>query len=42
MRLSEILGLAPVLPVVTFDDATRAVQTARALVNGGLRAIEVT
>jgi len=42
MRLSEILGLAPVLPVVTFDDPTRAAPTARALVNGGLRAIEVT
>src|SRR5215469_6080559 len=42
MRLSEILGLAPVLPVVTLDDAAQAAPTARALVNGGLRAIEVT
>ena len=42
MRLSEILGLAPVLPVVTLDDASRAAATAQALVNGGLRAIEVT
>ena len=42
MRLSEILGLAPVLPVVTLDHVAQAAPTAQALVNGGLRAIEVT
>lgn len=42
MLLSEILGLAPVLPVVTLDDPATAVPLARALVAGGLRAIEVT
>jgi 2-dehydro-3-deoxyphosphogluconate aldolase/(4S)-4-hydroxy-2-oxoglutarate aldolase len=42
MRLSEILGLAPVLPVVTLGDAARAAPTAQALVDGGLRAIEIT
>ena len=42
MQLTEILGLAPVLPVVTLDDAARAAPVARALAAGGLRAIEVT
>ncbi|MGX1759122.1 bifunctional 4-hydroxy-2-oxoglutarate aldolase/2-dehydro-3-deoxy-phosphogluconate aldolase [Streptomyces lydicus] len=37
-----VLGLAPVIPVVVLDDATDAVPLARALVAGGLPAIEVT
>jgi 2-dehydro-3-deoxyphosphogluconate aldolase/(4S)-4-hydroxy-2-oxoglutarate aldolase len=41
-RLAEILALAPVVPVVIVDDATQAVPMARALVAGGIRAIEVT
>ncbi|MFF9864154.1 bifunctional 4-hydroxy-2-oxoglutarate aldolase/2-dehydro-3-deoxy-phosphogluconate aldolase [Streptomyces sp. NPDC013953] len=36
------LGHAPVLPVVVIDDAADAVPLARALVAGGLTAIEVT
>ncbi|MFF9404166.1 bifunctional 4-hydroxy-2-oxoglutarate aldolase/2-dehydro-3-deoxy-phosphogluconate aldolase [Streptomyces anandii] len=36
------LGLAPVLPVVVLHDAADAVPLARALVAGGLPAIEVT
>ncbi|MFF8789261.1 bifunctional 4-hydroxy-2-oxoglutarate aldolase/2-dehydro-3-deoxy-phosphogluconate aldolase [Streptomyces sp. NPDC015125] len=39
---SSVLGLAPVIPVVVLDDAADAVPLARALVAGGLPAIEVT
>ncbi|MFJ1666559.1 bifunctional 4-hydroxy-2-oxoglutarate aldolase/2-dehydro-3-deoxy-phosphogluconate aldolase [Streptomyces bottropensis] len=38
----SVLGLAPVLPVVVVDDPADAVPLARALVAGGLPAIEVT
>ncbi len=38
----DVLSLAPVLPVVVLDDAADAVPLARALVAGGLRAIEIT
>ncbi len=37
-----MLGLAPVVPVVVVEDAADAVPLARALVAGGLPAIEVT
>ncbi|MCZ9337343.1 keto-deoxy-phosphogluconate aldolase, partial [Streptomyces sp. TRM76130] len=37
-----MLDLAPVVPVVVVDDAADAVPLARALVAGGLPAIEVT
>nr|WP_194736976.1 bifunctional 4-hydroxy-2-oxoglutarate aldolase/2-dehydro-3-deoxy-phosphogluconate aldolase [Actinomadura sp. RB99] len=37
-----MFGLAPVVPVVVLDDADHAVPLARALVEGGLPAIEVT
>ncbi|MEV4683210.1 bifunctional 4-hydroxy-2-oxoglutarate aldolase/2-dehydro-3-deoxy-phosphogluconate aldolase [Streptomyces kurssanovii] len=40
--MTSVLGLAPVIPVVVVDDATTAVPLARALVAGGLPAIEVT
>jgi 2-dehydro-3-deoxyphosphogluconate aldolase / (4S)-4-hydroxy-2-oxoglutarate aldolase len=40
--LVEILALAPVLPVITIEQASLAVPLARALVAGGLRAIEIT
>ncbi|MFH9126236.1 bifunctional 4-hydroxy-2-oxoglutarate aldolase/2-dehydro-3-deoxy-phosphogluconate aldolase [Streptomyces griseoaurantiacus] len=39
---ASVLDLAPVLPVVVVDDAAEAVPLARALVAGGLPAIEVT
>ncbi|MEU6098891.1 bifunctional 4-hydroxy-2-oxoglutarate aldolase/2-dehydro-3-deoxy-phosphogluconate aldolase [Streptomyces sp. NPDC047079] len=39
---SSVLGLAPVVPVVVVADAADAVPLARALVAGGLPAIEVT
>ncbi|MFI4933990.1 MAG: bifunctional 4-hydroxy-2-oxoglutarate aldolase/2-dehydro-3-deoxy-phosphogluconate aldolase [Caulobacterales bacterium] len=42
MRIEEILELAPVMPVVVIDDPAHAVPMARALVAGGLKAIEVT
>ena len=40
--LADMLALAPVVPVVIVEDAAHAVPMARALVAGGLRAIEVT
>ncbi|QTD98213.1 bifunctional 4-hydroxy-2-oxoglutarate aldolase/2-dehydro-3-deoxy-phosphogluconate aldolase [Streptomyces cyanogenus] len=39
---ASVLDLAPVVPVVVLTDATDAVPLARALVAGGLPAIEVT
>ncbi|MET9844352.1 bifunctional 4-hydroxy-2-oxoglutarate aldolase/2-dehydro-3-deoxy-phosphogluconate aldolase [Streptomyces ossamyceticus] len=39
---SSVLDLAPVVPVVVIEDASDAVPLARALVAGGLPAIEVT
>ncbi|MFJ2702844.1 bifunctional 4-hydroxy-2-oxoglutarate aldolase/2-dehydro-3-deoxy-phosphogluconate aldolase [Streptomyces sp. NPDC087428] len=39
---SSVLDLAPVVPVVVLEDAADAVPLARALVAGGLPAIEVT
>ncbi|GAA1430691.1 bifunctional 4-hydroxy-2-oxoglutarate aldolase/2-dehydro-3-deoxy-phosphogluconate aldolase [Streptomyces thermospinosisporus] len=39
---ASVLDLAPVLPVVVIEDAADAVPLARALVAGGLPAIEVT
>ena len=41
-RLSEVLALAPVIPVLQFDDPDLAVHTSRALVAGGLPVIEIT
>jgi 2-dehydro-3-deoxyphosphogluconate aldolase/(4S)-4-hydroxy-2-oxoglutarate aldolase len=41
-RLNEIFALAPVIPVITIADAAHALPLARALVAGGLRAIEIT
>ncbi|GAA0989423.1 bifunctional 4-hydroxy-2-oxoglutarate aldolase/2-dehydro-3-deoxy-phosphogluconate aldolase [Acrocarpospora macrocephala] len=40
--MSEILDLAPVIPVVVIEDVATAVPMARALVAGGLPVIEVT
>jgi 2-dehydro-3-deoxyphosphogluconate aldolase/(4S)-4-hydroxy-2-oxoglutarate aldolase len=42
LTADALLGLAPVIPVVVLDDAAHAVGLARALVAGGLPAIEVT
>lgn len=40
--IASVLALAPVVPVLTVADVAAAVATARALVAGGLPAIEVT
>ena len=42
MKLSDILRLAPVVPVLVIEDAAKAVPLARALTAGGLKALEVT
>jgi 2-keto-3-deoxy-6-phosphogluconate aldolase len=42
MDIRQIAGLAPVIPIITIDDAATAVPLARALVAGGLPVIEVT
>lgn len=41
-RIDEIFALAPVIPVITIEDAAAAPNLARALVAGGLRTIEIT
>ncbi|URL58658.1 bifunctional 4-hydroxy-2-oxoglutarate aldolase/2-dehydro-3-deoxy-phosphogluconate aldolase [Luteibacter flocculans] len=41
-RVESTLRLAPVVPVVIIEDASKAVGMARALVAGGIPAIEVT
>lgn len=40
--IADVMGLAPVIPVLVIDDADTAVPLAEALVAGGLRALEVT
>lgn len=42
LTTEDIVGLAPVIPVVVIDDLEDAVPLASALVRGGLPAIEVT
>lgn len=42
MTLEDILGLAPVVPVLIVEDVDHAEPLARALVAGGLYALEVT
>ncbi|HTI97133.1 MAG TPA: bifunctional 4-hydroxy-2-oxoglutarate aldolase/2-dehydro-3-deoxy-phosphogluconate aldolase [Rudaea sp.] len=41
-RLESILRLAPVIAVVTIDEANAAVPLVRALLDGGIHAIEIT
>lgn len=41
-QLETVLNAAPVIPVVVIDDAHQAVPLARALVAGGIPAIEIT
>jgi 2-dehydro-3-deoxyphosphogluconate aldolase/(4S)-4-hydroxy-2-oxoglutarate aldolase len=41
-RLTELFALAPVIPVITIEQAAQAVPLAKALVAGGLRVIEIT
>jgi 2-dehydro-3-deoxyphosphogluconate aldolase/(4S)-4-hydroxy-2-oxoglutarate aldolase len=42
MNIREIVGMAPVIPVLTVSDVDDAVPLARALVAGGLRVMEIT
>ncbi len=42
MTLDEIMGLAPVIPVLVVDDVAHAMPLAQALVAGGLPVLEVT
>ncbi len=42
MTLAEVLKLAPVVPVLVIEEADQAVPLARALVAGGLYALEIT
>jgi 2-dehydro-3-deoxyphosphogluconate aldolase/(4S)-4-hydroxy-2-oxoglutarate aldolase len=41
-KLQSLFALAPVVPVITIEDAAHAVPLARALTRGGVRAIEIT
>jgi len=41
-RIREMMELAPVIPVLRFEDVDDAVSTSRALVAGGLPMIEIT
>jgi len=42
VTIDEVMGLAPVIPVLVIDDVAKARPIAQALVAGGLRALEVT
>ncbi len=42
MNIREIVGLAPVIPVLTITDIAHAVPLARAMAAGGLRVLEIT
>jgi 2-dehydro-3-deoxyphosphogluconate aldolase/(4S)-4-hydroxy-2-oxoglutarate aldolase len=42
LEIRDIVGLAPVIPVLTVTDIAHAVPLARALAAGGLRVLEVT
>lgn len=42
MKIEDIMRLAPVVPVIVVDDVEHALPLAKALVEGGLRALEVT
>lgn len=42
MNIADILALGQVMPVLVIDDATHALPLADALLEGGIRAIEIT
>ena len=42
MNIREILGLTPIIPVLTIADVAQAIPLARALAAGGLKVLEVT
>ena len=42
MTIDELLSLGPVIPVIVIQDARQAAPLAKALVEGGVRVLEVT
>lgn len=42
MTIGGVLKVGPVIPVIVLTDATQAVPLARALIDGGIRVLEVT
>lgn len=42
MNVRQVMSLAPVIPVIVIDDVRHAVPMAHALVEGGLRVLEIT
>ncbi|MDA1098536.1 MAG: bifunctional 4-hydroxy-2-oxoglutarate aldolase/2-dehydro-3-deoxy-phosphogluconate aldolase [Proteobacteria bacterium] len=42
LTIEQVMGLAPVIPVLTIERREHAVPLAQALVKGGLRALEIT
>ena len=42
MQIEDILRSGPVVPVIVLDDAETAVPLARALLEGGVRVLEIT
>ncbi len=42
LKIEEIMTISPVIPVIVIDDIRNAIPLAQALVNGGLRVLEVT
>jgi 2-dehydro-3-deoxyphosphogluconate aldolase / (4S)-4-hydroxy-2-oxoglutarate aldolase len=42
MNVLEVMRVGPVIPVIIIDDARQAVPLARALIEGGVRVLEVT
>jgi 2-dehydro-3-deoxyphosphogluconate aldolase / (4S)-4-hydroxy-2-oxoglutarate aldolase len=42
VNIREILGISPVIPVLTIGELEHAVPLARALIGGGLRVLEIT
>ena len=41
-EIARLLGMGPVVPVIVIEDVAHAVPLARALVAGGVRALEIT
>ena len=42
ISITEILQMGPVMPVIVIDDSAQAVPLAQALLQGGIRTIEIT
>ena len=40
--IPDILAMGPVMPVIVIDDSSKAVPLAQALIDGGIRTIEIT